>query len=521
MDHERQDAAGASAAAVEHLTGPCRGTVTWLSGRTFDISVTPDRLLEVVETPPGEPRAGLVARLHCRREGYRIESLGGQPLWVNGRRVESQPLAHCDMIEFGETGPLSRFRLFAGDRPATPTTATILSDAVAYLRTSRQPPIHRLLKALGDAVRRLTWQTTLLFRLGTLAAFVVVALLAYQQGELNRLLERRIEIGASQLDSFARALARTRGGVLTPRDLEALREELEGRLSEEGERLAALEARSGASGRVIAASMPSVGFIQGAYGFREQSTGRMLRHVLDDAGRRLVSPWGEPVLSLEGEGPVAERQVVGTGFVVGVRGALVTNRHVALPWEDDLQLDVLAGRDLQPEMIRLVVYLPNVSSALEVALLRASDEADVALLTRTDGASLPRGLPLGGRPPAPGDEVILLGYPTGLRSMLAQAGAAFVDELQRTGDTDFWSIASRLSAAGKIAPLASRGIIGQVTETTTVYDADTTLGGSGGPVLDTDGAVVAVNAAVLPEYGGSNLGVPAAQVAALLAAAGL
>ena len=55
---------------------------------------------------------------------------------------------------------------------------------------------------------------------------------------------------------------------------------------------------------------------------------------------------------------------------------------------------------------------------------------------------------------------------------------------------------------------------------TFVYDADTTLGGSGGPVLDIRGAVVAVNAAILPEYGGSNLGVPVASVRALLAEAG-
>jgi S1-C subfamily serine protease len=53
-----------------------------------------------------------------------------------------------------------------------------------------------------------------------------------------------------------------------------------------------------------------------------------------------------------------------------------------------------------------------------------------------------------------------------------------------------------------------------------VYDAETTHGGSGGPVLDINGSVVAVNAAILPEYGGSNLGVPVARLRALLADAG-
>ncbi len=130
------------------------------------------------------------------------------------------------------------------------------------------------------------------------------------------------------------------------------------------------------------------------------------------------------------------------------------------------------------------------------------------------------GLRLADAPPAPGDEVIVMGYPTGLRSLLAQSGEAFIEELQKAEDTDFWSVAARLASEGHIAPLASRGIVGQVTQATIVYDAETTLGGSGGPVLDIEGAVVAVNVAVLPEYGGSNLGVPVARVRAWLEEAG-
>ena len=111
-----------------------------------------------------------------------------------------------------------------------------------------------------------------------------------------------------------------------------------------------------------------------------------------------------------------------------------------------------------------------------------------------------------------------MGYPTGLRSMLAQAGDAFLAELQLAKDTDFWSVATRLSNKGLISPLASRGIVGQTSQATIVYDAETTQGGSGGPVLNTNGEVIAVNTAILPEYGGSNLGVPAAKVQQLLRA---
>ncbi len=102
-----------------------------------------------------------------------------------------------------------------------------------------------------------------------------------------------------------------------------------------------------------------------------------------------------------------------------------------------------------------------------------------------------------------------------------QSGEDFITELQETDDTGFFSVAARLAARGYIAPLASRGIVGQATLATIVYDAETTHGGSGGPVLGVDGKVVAVNAAILPEFGGSNFGVPVERVKELLAEAGL
>ncbi len=73
-----------------------------------------------------------------------------------------------------------------------------------------------------------------------------------------------------------------------------------------------------------------------------------------------------------------------------------------------------------------------------------------------------------------------------------------------------------LSEAGHIAPLATRGIVGQATLDKLVYDAETTHGGSGGPVLGLNGEVQAINAAILTDFGGSNLGIPAAAARRLL-----
>ena len=119
-------------------------------------------------------------------------------------------------------------------------------------------------------------------------------------------------------------------------------------------------------------------------------------------------------------------------------------------------------------------------------------------------------------PPEPGDAVIVMGFPLGLRALMARTNPDFVEDLREARITDFWEVAERLSRAGHVTPLASRGIVGQVTTQNVVYDAETTSGGSGGPVLSLDGQVVAINVAILPEFGGSNLGVPAARASELL-----
>ena len=150
MEDEHITAPIAGAAALEHLTGPSRVKVTWLGASAVDISVTPERFIRVSEARPGEPPEDLIARLHRADDTYEIEVPEERPVWVNGVRVTARRLENSDMIEFGETGPLSRFCLYGEDKPIHKTVVDILSDSVAYLRVSRQPVVKRVFRAVYE-----------------------------------------------------------------------------------------------------------------------------------------------------------------------------------------------------------------------------------------------------------------------------------------------------------------------------------------------------------------------------------
>jgi len=78
-------------------------------------------------------------------------------------------------------------------------------------------------------------------------------------------------------------------------------------------------------------------------------------------------------------------------------------------------------------------------------------------------------------------------------------------------------IMSLLASERLIRPTTTQGHIGDVLEDKIVYDAATTSGGSGGPLFNRDGKVIGINFAVLKNFGGSNLAVPAKYAKELLA----
>jgi len=106
-----------------------------------------------------------------------------------------------------------------------------------------------------------------------------------------------------------------------------------------------------------------------------------------------------------------------------------------------------------------------------------------------------------------GDPVVLIGYPTGIEGILARAGSDITRKVAENAH-DVTQVVSQLAAQNFIRPTTTQGHIGDVLKDKIVYDAATTVGGSGGPLFNRDGKVIGVNFAILKDFGGSNLAVP-------------
>ena len=501
------------AATLVHLSGPLRGTTQRLTDLVIRIGTAADA--EVHFPTDRAPNVGEHhATLTRHQREYVIESLGDYEVRVNGQAVERRALESEDVIELGSRGPILRFRYNPRSGAPHKSMREALADCVGCARASDGGTAGSIWAFLRTLPRELMTQTAPRTR-GIVLAMLFVMLVGFGAIFLYGLgLERRLE--TARVYDIAALLEGGEGAMPPREELSRIRAELESQLSSAVERVEALEARSSAAERVIETAARSVVFLQGAYGFLQPPDQRPLRVMLGPGGRPLTDAQGNPLASPDANGPRLERQFTGTGFVISEDGLLLTNRHIVLPWDFDPTARRLIEAGLTPVMYRLIGYVPDTEEPFDLEAVGASESADVAVLRAHGLPAQIVPLTLTETAPQPGAEVLVLGYPTGIRALLARTDPVFVDELMQTPGIDFWKVARRLSQAGYIAPLATRGIVGQVTRTHVVYDAETTHGGSGGPVLGLDDRVIAVNAAILNEFGGSNLGVPAAEAFALL-----
>ena len=287
-------------------------------------------------------------------------------------------------------------------------------------------------------------------------------------------------------------------------------DEIRRQLAETTSRLTKIQRESQAAENIIKSYAPSVGLIHVSVAFNEKNSGRRLRYGgMDSDGTPLKDSAGNPVYTTEGRGPEVRADFFGTGFIVG-DGKILTNHHVVQPWWQNDELAGAGKQGLEPVIAEMSAYFPNEVNGISVSISQISQEADLALV-HGDLSELHRPilkLDASKEAAVSGEALISVGYATGLDAILARAGDKTVEDIVKISAGDPKLILVELSKRKLIRPLVTQGHVGDVLPDKIVYDAQTTSGGSGGPLLNQQGGVIGVTFAIVKGFGGSNFGVP-------------
>jgi DNA-binding response OmpR family regulator/S1-C subfamily serine protease len=284
-------------------------------------------------------------------------------------------------------------------------------------------------------------------------------------------------------------------------------------------RLQKLETEGKVAQTIIQSYEPSVCLIHVVLGFREHTTGLSLRFAgVTSSGEPTTDEHNNPLLSLTGNGPEVHLDVFGTGFLVSGSGQILTNHHVAEPWWQNDDLKEMLDQGVEPMIAEMTAYFPGVPHGITVNTEKISSAADVAVLKGNVSALGLKQIALadGRRSAVSGGPVVLLGYPTALDAVLARAGAETLQSIAAASKGDPKQVMEELARRNLIRPITTQGHIGDVLPDKIVYDAQTTSGGSGGPLFNNEGKVIGINFAMVREFGGSNFAIPVAYGKSLL-----
>ena len=513
-----------------HVSGPRAGETTWLPRLPATIGSDPDADIHV---PATAARHAVV----FERDGMAVllDSGSTEGTFLAGQMVQETVLRAGDVIELGPNGPRLQFE-HDGQGTLVRTHPTLLAVPV-------EPPLpapvsHTLI------LRRMA-QSSRAFRRTVVGAGIVAAgvlgwtwdqnrrfqaeLLTLRQamGEVDaerRALEQRVDAERRRTDAERSALEsrieeyrsreedlRTKLAGAAAGEVQTLRDEL----GTTRQRIVSLETERAAGEQIIKQYGGGVCLIQGAYAFYDAG-GRPLRYkegADDHAGD------APAVLTPEGEGGIHTIEYYGTGFLVQASGLVLTNRHVAEPWWNDTTAAALEGQGYSPRFLYLRAFFPRQHDPFDLKLARSSSKYDLSLLRASIRSGSIPVLPLDQEPKRtlPGQPVVVVGYPTGLEAILAKAESGVVRRILESHGTDSERVTLALSRQGLIRPSTTQGHIGDITRTDIVFDAPSAQGGSGGPVFNKFGQVIAVEYAVLQKFGGNSFGIPIAYARELLA----
>jgi DNA-binding response OmpR family regulator/S1-C subfamily serine protease len=276
-------------------------------------------------------------------------------------------------------------------------------------------------------------------------------------------------------------------------------------------RLEKLENQGKFAHTIIDTYQPSVCLIHVVIAFRDHDTGLKLHYAsVTSTGEPATNNSNNPFVSLTGNGPEVHLDVFGTGFLASDDGQILTNHHVAEPWWQNDELKEMLDQGLEPEIAEMTAYFPGVTHGIPIATTKISSAADVAVVKGNVSGLGIRHIALADGPDSAvgGSPVVLLGYPTGIGAILARTGAATLHAIAASTKGDPKRVMEELARHQLIKPVVTQGHIGDVLPDRIVYDAQTTSGGSGGPLFNDQGQVIGINFAILRDFGGSNFAIP-------------
>jgi serine protease Do len=282
-------------------------------------------------------------------------------------------------------------------------------------------------------------------------------------------------------------------------------------------RIGKLENESRVAERIVQDYSDSVCLIYVVLGFRHRQSGAELRFKgLDASGSPLTDSRGNLIVTTGGDGPPVHLDVFGSGFLVDAAGHILTNHHVLQPWWHNAREIPVPMDTFEPTIVSMQAYFPGNETPMPVHVQSVSEDSDLGLASVDLPANHPKPVTIDPQGAISGDPVVLIGYPTGVDGILARIDEPTLKQIARAAGNNTEGVVRELARRKLIRPLVTQGHLGVVGPDRLVYDAQTTSGGSGGPLFNASGNVIGVNFATLSGFSGSNFAVPISHAAEML-----
>ncbi|MEN3331774.1 MAG: serine protease Do [Blastocatellia bacterium] len=501
-----------------YLSGSEKGKTRIFTQNRVTIGTSDTSDLKLVPEEGGALPAGVLADIYDDDNIFHLvpqTDLNGTQITVNGEPLEADltgaghVLRDGDTLHFGHG--LSSASVLFQVMPENFSATTLARRRPVEVEPVATQPVHPLTATLfvkeltaslwAEIPRRAKWFAVALISLLTLLALGTLVFVMVTLVRLNhRTEELRDQVGNEKE-------ARNRAQDLINKQQEEIN-----RLRQSNEQI------QQSTQRIAEAFSPGVCLIVGSFSFVERGTGRPLRYEsADSISDQPIDKSGHLLLSVDGAGGIYHVDYTGTGFAVE-EGVIATNKHVVQPWANDPVTQILQGQGAgyTARLDSLVAFFPAIKEPFDLKVASTSVRFDVALCKFEQGnAALPV-LPMTGEDNRSlvGEPVVLLGFPTGVDGLLQRIDESEKTEILRLHRRSVTDVAQGLAERGLIRPLATTGTITDALPGKIVHSAQTTEGGSGSPIFDRQGRVIAINSAILTtidggqSFGGSNFGVP-------------